>query len=157
METETTTEAEKRSWLTPASPAFKTAAIAYFVYGIIYMGGASHLGLTGSSARAMESNSWVWYAIGAAFTIGFPILIYRGYVWFTRGLILLMAFRVYGLVTVALGPAASDVVPLMGESSISKGLGSVVFAAVATVTAIFLLRAVLPRGGGEEPVSVPQG
>ena len=70
-----------------------------------------------------------------------PWLILKRFKWFTRVLFLMLLVRIYGLSQVAMGPAASDQVPLVGEFALSKGVGAVIFALVAGVTASFLAHA----------------
>lgn len=128
---------------------WRAAASAYFIYGVIYMTGAAHLGLTGSSSRTMEPNSWLWYAAGTLMTVGFPLLILKRFKWFTRALFLLLLVRIYGLSQIAMGPTAVEEVPLMGELALSKGVGAVIFALVAGVTASFLAHAAWGRPPGQ--------
>ena len=127
--------------LAAANPKYRFAAYAYLIYGVIYMTGAAHLGLTGASSRASMSNSWLWYTIGAAFMIVFPLLINRGFKWFCRALVALMAYRIYGLIAIMTGPTAAELValPLLGE--VSKFAGAVLFAIVTAATAGVLTRA----------------
>ena len=127
------------------APAFGQAAVAYFVYGLVYMAGAGHLGMSGASSRSAESGAWIWYLTGSLIVVLFPWLISRGYLWFTRALTLFLLFRVGGLVKVAAGPMASDPIPLPFGLAVSTGLGSLLFASVALVTAGFLARASFRR------------
>ena len=124
---------------------WRSAAIAYFIYGVIYMTGAAQLGLTGASSRTMASGSWIWYLAGVLMTVGFPWLILKRFKWFTRTLVLLLLYRIYGLSQVAMGPTASEEVPLIGELVLSKSLGAMIFALVAGVTASFLAHAAWGR------------
>ena len=127
--------------LESANPKYRLAAYAYLIYGVVYMTGATHLGLTGASSRASMDNSWLWYTIGALFMLGFPLMINRGFKWFTRALVVLMAYRIYGLVTIMAGPTAAELValPLLGE--VSKFAGAVLFAIITAATAGVLARA----------------
>jgi len=124
---------------------YRHAALAYMVYGLIYMAGAGHLGLTGASARAAERGAWVWYVVGAAIVIIVPWLLTRGYVWFTRVLTLLLLVRMVGLMRLATGPTAQDPLPLVGGATVSTGTGAIAFAVVAAVAASFLARASFRR------------
>lgn len=124
-----------------ANPKYRLAAWVYLVYGVIYMTGAAHLGLTGASSRASESTGWLWYLIGAIFLITFPFFINRGAKWFCRLLVIFLGYRIYGLATVMAGPTASELVamPIIGE--ISKLVGAVLFTIMAVITAGTLARA----------------
>ena len=42
--------------LAAANPKYRFAAYAYLIYGVIYMTGAAHLGLTGASSRPPNDN-----------------------------------------------------------------------------------------------------
>jgi hypothetical protein len=86
---------------------YDQAAIAYLVYGLIYLGGAIYLGRIGKGPDATV----LWYVIGAAMAFGFPYLIWRRFKWMTRVLAVLVLVRVIGLVRIAVR-AESDSVPL---------------------------------------------
>jgi len=131
----------KKSMSPEVEGRYRHAAVAYLVYGIIYMMGAGHLGMTGATSRASESGAWFWYLTGALFVLLFPWLISRGFMWFTRVLALLVCVRIYGLVAVASGPTASESLELVGDLTVTKSLGAIIFAAVAVVTVVFLARA----------------
>ena len=135
----------KRNMSPDEAQRYKHAAVAYLVYGIIYMAGAGHLGMTGATSRASESGAWVWYMTGTVFVLVFPWLISRGLMWFTRILALLVCVRIYGLVTVAAGPTAGESLELIGDLTVTKSLGAITFAAVAVVTVAFLVRASVLR------------
>ena len=77
--------------LQSANPKYRLAAIVYVIYGVIYMTGATHLGLTGASSRAAASGSWMWYVAGILILVSFPLLINRGFKWFCRFLVLFSA------------------------------------------------------------------
>lgn len=133
---------------------YRQAALAYLVYGIIYLMGAGHLGMTGATSRASESGAWFWYLTGAVFVLLFPWLISRAYIWFTRVLALLVCVRVYGLITVAAGPTAGDDLDLIAGLTVTKSIGAITFAAVAVVTVFFLARASCCSGAG---TTAPEG
>lgn len=127
--------------LRSANPKYRLAAAVYLVYGVVYMTGAAHLGLTGASSRASEANSWIWYTVGAIILLSFPLLINLGFKWFCRALVLFLGYRIYGLITVMAGPTANEIVglPIVGE--VSKLVGAVLFAILAAITAGALARA----------------
>jgi hypothetical protein len=127
---------------------YRDAAVAYFVYGVVYLIGAGHLGLTGASSRTAESGAWVWYAVGIVILVTFPWLIARGYVWFTRLIALHLGVRIYGLFLIAAGPTGHEPLELLGGASVSKTVGAIAFASVAAVAAAFLIRASWPRSTG---------
>jgi hypothetical protein len=147
----------KRNMTPDAAKRYQHAALAYLVYGVIYMAGAGHLGMTGATSRASESGAWVWYMTGAVFVLVFPFLISRGLMWFTRVLALLVCFRVYGLLTVAAGPTAGEDLQLIGDLTVTKSLGAITFAAVALVTVFFLARASFFSGTGPAAAEEPTG
>lgn len=120
---------------------YRHAAVAYLLYGIIYMMGAGHLGMTGATSRASESGAWVWYMIGALLVLLFPWLISRGFMWFTRALAFMVCIRIYGLLILAAGPTAAEDLELIGDLTVTKSTGAITFAAVAFVTVMFLVRA----------------
>ena len=124
-----------------ANAKYRVAAWTYLVYGVIYMTGAAHLGLTGASSRASASGSWMWYAVGVLFLTAFPVVINRGAKWFCRVLVLFLGYRIYGLVALMTGPTAGELValPLLGD--VSKLVGAVLFAIMAAVAAGALARA----------------
>jgi hypothetical protein len=128
---------------------YRDAAVAYFVYGVVYLIGAGHLGLTGASSRTSESGAWVWYAVGLVILVTFPLLIARRFVWFTRLVALHLLVRIYGLALLSAGPTAHESLELVGGMSVSKGIGAIVFAGVAAVAAAFLIRASIPRSSSQ--------
>ena len=77
---------------------YRQAAIAYLVYGLVYLLGA-FLALT--PARQTDFHGvpwWVFYVLGFLVAIGFPIMIWKRFVWFTRILAVLPAYRGFVLV-----------------------------------------------------------
>jgi len=84
-------------WAQSANP-YHTAAIAYAVYGAIYMAGAV-IRLT--PARQMSVFGlpwWSFYAVGAFILITFPVAIWLGYKWFTRIISFSPAIRTVALI-----------------------------------------------------------
>ena len=146
-----TDSSASKGGLTPeGARRYRHAGVAYLVYGIIYMMGAGHLGMTGATSRASESGAWVWYLTGGLFVLLFPWLISRGFKWFTRVLAFLVCVRIYGLITVAAGPTASEDLQLVGDLTVTKSIGAILFAAVALVTVTFLVRASFFGGASSE-------
>lgn len=115
---------------------YNQAAIAYLVYGLIYLGGAIHLGRIG---RGPEGGVW-WYVVGGVMAFGFPYLIWKRFQWVTRILALLVLVRVLGLVRLALR-TGHGTVPLPWGGEIETSHGASGFMIVALVTAFLLARA----------------
>src|SRR3989304_5577504 len=97
--------------MTPRETRFKQAAWAYLIYGVVYMGGAVYLAGRGIGARGMSGTTGgvIWFALGALFIVVFPWLISKGargggYLWFTRILALLVAYRAFELGRGGLAP-----------------------------------------------------
>jgi hypothetical protein len=115
---------------------YAQAAIAYLVYGLIYLAGAIYLGRIG---KGPEGSVW-WYLIGAAMAFGFPYLIWKRFKWVTRILAVLVLVRVIGLVRIAMRTGTETVsLPWGGEIAVSHG--AIAFMLVALVTSILLARA----------------
>jgi len=120
---------------------FRQAALSYFLYGCAYLAGAAYIALTGITGRVMTGGSaLLWFGIGAALVVLFPWLINRGYVWFTRFLVLLIVLRAIGLVRVVAKPTV-PAVPLPGGLEISMSIGALIFLLVTLATAYMLARA----------------
>ena len=112
------------------------AAVAYLVYGVIYLVGAVYLGRIG---RGPDGSAW-WYVIGAAMALGFPYLIWMRAKWITRILAVLVLVRVIGLFRIALR-SGTDGVPLPWGGEIATSHGAIVFMVIAIATCILLARA----------------
>ena len=119
----------------PQARKYDQAAIGYFVYGLIYLGGAIHLGRIGKGP-----DGTVWYLIGAAMAVGFPYLIWKRFKWMTRALAVLVLVRVIGLARIA-ARAESDLVPLPWGGEIEMRYGAIVFMLIALLTCLLLARA----------------
>jgi hypothetical protein len=117
------------------------AALAYLIYGLIYLGGAIYVAQTGIVARGMTGGNLVWFLVGAAITVGFPILIYRQFKWFTRVVVVLLLIRIVGLLKVILGPEAGRPVPLPWGGEMPLALGGIGFLVVTAVACLMLARA----------------
>jgi hypothetical protein len=106
------------------------AAMVYFIYGVFYLYGAQYITGTGMSQRGMSTGATMWFVIGGAIAIVFPLLIHRifafglslswskqrqrstFYISFTLILGLLVAGRVYSLIQ--LGFYAKSALHIMG-------------------------------------------
>jgi hypothetical protein len=127
--------------MTTRHEKFRQAALSYFLYGCLYLAGAAHIALTGITGRVMTGGSaFLWFGLGASLVILFPWLINRGYVWFTRLLVLLVIVRAIGLVRVVAKPTVPTV-PLPGGLEISMSIGALIFLLVTLGTAYMLARA----------------
>lgn len=123
---------------------FQIAAATYFLYGTIYLSGALYLVRQGIGVRGQEGApaALAWFILGGVFLILFPWLISkggqgRGYLWFTRILTLLVAYRALQLARLAWQPAATQVaLPWGGE--ISLWAGSWIFCLLTVATALVL-------------------
>ena len=130
---------------------FRHAAVAYLVYGVVYLGGAVYLAGHGIGARGMTGTAGgiLWFVLGTLFIVVFPWAIAKGarrtgYLWFTRILTLLVAFRAFGVGQVALKPTIPTV-PLPGGEEIPMATGAWVFFLVTLATMVMLARAAWGR------------
>ncbi len=89
-----TTDTVPSKW---REPKFQ-AAISYAVYGLVYLFGA-FLELDEDRMRTFRFGIpwWVYYALGAAFIVSFPVLINRGIRWLMWGLCILTGFKAFWL------------------------------------------------------------
>ena len=120
---------------------FRQAALSYLIYGCLYLAGAIYIAATGVAGRAMSTRSgFIWFGVGAVLVILFPWLISKGYVWFTRLLVVLVAFRAVGVARVMIRPTIASV-PLPGGITIPMSAGAFVFLLVTLGTGYMLARA----------------
>lgn len=120
---------------------FKQAAWTYFAYGVIYWLGGLYLAIRGIAI----GRGAIWFVLGILFIVVFPWLISRGprgngYLWFTRILTLLVAYRAFEVGRVALAPKFRQV-QLPGGGEIPMALGAGIFFLVTLATAAMLARA----------------
>ena len=115
---------------------YRQAAVAYALYGFVYLGGGLYL----IEAGVSEQDSRLWVVIGVAFLLVFPPLIWRGYRWFTRLLALLVGVRVLGVGRVIVTDAGR-MVPLPGGDEMPMVYGAAAFLVVALLTCGMLARA----------------
>jgi hypothetical protein len=80
-----------------ADPRFQ-AAIAYAVYGVVYLVGAV-FELNDARMRVFWGGVpwWVFYVVGTIFLVGFPFLIWRGLRWLIWPLCVLTGFKAFWL------------------------------------------------------------
>lgn len=118
---------------------FKVAAWVYFTYGVLYLAGAIYLDSQGLGREAAAP--WARtasFVMGALFVLIFPWLISRGargrgYLWFTRILTLLVAFRAFQVGRIALAPTVPSV-PLPWGGELPMAVGAWTFFAIALAT-----------------------
>lgn len=115
---------------------YHRAAIAYFLYGLVYLSGAVYLAVMDVVARS----GWAWFVVGLVFILVLPPLIWYEYKWVTRILSILVGLRVLGLGrTILTGDAES--VPMPGGWQMPIRYGAIIFLFVAAGTAYMLARA----------------
>ena len=125
---------------------FRQAALSYFIYGCLYLAGAIYIAGVGVAGRAMSAPSgFIWFGVGAVLVILFPWLISKGYVWFTRLLVVLVVFRAIGVARVMIRPTIASV-PLPGGITIPMSAGAFVFLLVTLGTGYMLARAAWDLG-----------
>jgi hypothetical protein len=139
---------------------FRTAAIGYLIYGVVYWVGGLYLlsqgvGVAGGrSGGGAGASMATWGLLGLAILVAIPLLLWHSWPWFDRWVLsrrdfarviaLLMAIRLVEVLRVALRPEAAAVAaPWGGE--ISFRTGAVVFAAVTAVALILVARAAWAR------------
>ncbi len=122
---------------------YRAAAVAYAVYGIVYMAGAI---VQLSEERRTEFFGflpwWSFYVAGAAVMLWFPVLIWKRHRTFTR---VLSVFPFIKGLTLLLKQGK-----LMGAGH-ETVLYNWMFAVVAVVASVFLVRA----GFGRDQMTVP--
>jgi len=137
---------------------FRDAARAYLIYGIVYWIGGVYLAWHGVGVRGgrMMQAGVLWIVLGLGIVIAVPYLLARRRAWFERWVLsrcdfarilsLLMAFRAWEILRVALRPETAAV-PAPWGGVISFGAGAWVFF-VVTIAALAL---VARAGWGPEP------
>ena len=85
---------QKSTWTNP----WFQAAIAYAVYGVVYLVGAI-FELDNDRMRDFWGGIpwWVFYVVGTLFLVGFPFLIWRGLKWLIWPLCGLTGFKAFWL------------------------------------------------------------
>jgi hypothetical protein len=120
---------------------FRQAALSYLIYGCLYLAGAAYIVASGISGRAMTGRSvLVWFGVGAILAILFPWLISKGYVWFTRALVVLVLFRAIGVARVIIRPTIATV-PIPGGIELPMRAGAFFFLLVTLGVGFMLARA----------------
>lgn len=115
---------------------YRHAAVGYFVYGLIYLAGAIYLSTRGEGPQS----GWIWFGVGAAMVVLFPVLIWKELKWVTRILAVLVAVRIFGLLRLIIdGDNRLIEMPWGGELPILYG--ATAFLLVAAVECYLLVRA----------------
>lgn len=114
---------------------YHQAAIAYLIYGLIYLSGAVYLAEVGAVARS----GWVWFLVGVVFLLVLPPLIWKEYKWITRILAVLVGVRIIGLVRLII--TDSGTVPMPWGGAMKMAYGAFVFLVVAVGAGVMLVRA----------------
>ena len=136
---------------------FRTAAWAYFVYGVIYWVGGAYLASRGVGVRGGEGFVWsgvLWVVVGLVLVLLIPYLLRRPRAWFERWILsrrdfarilaLFMAFRAFQVGRIALRPESPSVaLPWFG--AVSFRTGAAVFFVVTVVALVFVARAAWQR------------
>lgn len=135
---------------------FRLAARAYLVYGVIYWLGGVYLAWHGVGVRGgrMMQAGIVWIVAGLVLAIGIPYLLAARRAWFERWVLsrrdfarvlsLLMAFRAWEVLKVALR-AETATVPAPWGGVVSFKLGAAVFFVVTIAALVCVARAAWGR------------
>lgn len=135
---------------------FRLAARAYLVYGVIYWLGGVYLAWHGVGVRGgrMMQAGIVWIVAGLVLVIGIPYLLAARRAWFERWVLsrrdfarvlsLLMAFRAWEVLKVALR-AETATVPAPWGGVVSFKLGAAVFFVVTIAALVCVARAAWGR------------
>jgi hypothetical protein len=123
---------QTKTALRPTLPSrsYRRAALAYAVYGCVYLGGAV-AALTPDRKTTFFGVVpwWMFYVVGAVLLLALPVLIWREYMWLTRIL--------------SLGPAGKALALLWQQGRLVAETGSpdlfpLFFAALAVAAACLL-------------------
>ena len=141
--------------------AFRAAARAYVVYGVVYLVGGLYLihhgvGVMGATAAGATTSATVrWGLIGLIPLVVVPWLLTRRWSWlggwisrrtFAWVLAALLAIRAYKVGSVAVRGGASVAAPWGGE--ITFQAGAVIFLVVTLIALVVVVRAALRPGAG---------
>ncbi len=139
------------------SDPFRLAARAYLAYGVVYWIGGVYLAWHGVGVRGgrMMQAGVVWIVLGLVFVVGIPYLLAQRRAWFERWVLsrrdfarvlsLLMAFRAFEVLKVALRPETATVAAPWG-GVVSFKLGAAVFVVVTVAALVLVARAAWGRG-----------
>jgi hypothetical protein len=132
---------------------FRTAARAYFVYGVLYWVGGVYLAWHGVGVRAGPAVAWrglAWILAGLVLVVLVPFLLRRRRAWFERWLLsrrdfarilaVLMAVRAIEVARIALR-SGGGAVPAPWSGTISFQVGAALFFTVTVTALIFVVLA----------------
>ena len=136
---------------TAATDAFRSAARAYFIYGLVYLLGGLYLVTHGVGARGSRLASGAeWGLLGAVLLLGIPYLLWRRRAWFERWVLTrrdfarvlsaFMAVRAWAMLRVVLR-AETATVPTPWGGEFTFRAGAAVFFVVTVVALVFVARA----------------
>jgi hypothetical protein len=136
-----------------ADDRFRTAARAYFGYGVVYWIGGVYLAWYGVGVRSGGAMAWsgvAWIVVGLVFVLLIPFLLRRrreGFErWvlsrrdFARILAALMAVRAFAVARVAVDHGGASV-PAPWGGVVTFQAGAVVFFLVTVTALVFVARA----------------
>ncbi len=136
--------------------AFRLAARAYLAYGVLYWIGGVYLAWHGVGVRGgrMMQAGIAWIVLGLVFVVVIPYLLAGRRAWFERWVLtrrdfarvlsLLMAFRGWEVLKVALRPETAAIAAPWG-GVVSFKLGAAVFFVVTVAALAFVARAAWGR------------
>ncbi|MBI2205363.1 MAG: hypothetical protein HYU41_16055 [Candidatus Rokubacteria bacterium] len=132
---------------------FRTAARAYFVYGVVYWLGGVWLAFQGIGVRAGSAVAWrgvIWIIVGLVLVLLVPFLLRRRRPGFERWVLsrrdfarvvsVLMAFRAFEVARIALRPDGPSV-PAPWGGAVTFQAGAAVFFVVTVAALVFVARA----------------
>jgi hypothetical protein len=137
---------------------FRAAALAYFVYGVVYLVGGLYLiyrgvGVMGAPTSGATAVTMVrWGLIGLIPLIVIPWLLARRWSWmrgwlsrrtFAVLVAVLLAIRAFKVGAASVHPGATVAAPWGGE--ITFQAGAVIFLVVTLMALVFVARAAWPR------------
>lgn len=135
----------------PDGDRFRTAARAYFAYGVVYLVGGLYLVTQGVGVRGSRTAAGAeWLTIGLLLLLLIPYLLRRRRAWFERWVLtrrdfarvlsVLMAFRAWKVLAIALRPDTAMVGAPWG-GTVTFRLGAIVFFLVTVTALVFVARA----------------
>lgn len=130
---------------------FRTAAHAYFFYGVVYLAGGLYLIAQGVGVRGSRVAAGAeWLVVGLALLLGIPYLLRRRRPWFERWLlsrrdfarilVAFMTFRAWKVLRVALRTETVEI-PTPGGGMTTFRAGAAVFFVVTVVALALVARA----------------
>jgi hypothetical protein len=141
--------------VTRSSDRFRTAARAYFIYGVVYWVGGLYLALHGVGVRGSGARAGLgWIVLGLVLVFLVPFLLRRPRAWFeqwvlsrrdfARIIALFMAVRAFEVLRVAVRPVTATV-PAPWGGEVTFGAGAAVFFVVTVTALVFVARAAWQR------------